>query len=160
VLSHVILEHGGTTLRYTGDEVYAVFGAPTPLDSHEVAAVNAAQAMQAARLELGARLEAAGIPSIAYGIGVHSGDLVSTIIGSDVRAQYAVVGNAVNLGARLCGEARAGEIVISNATFSALDRTEIWEAHTATLKGISGPLVVYRFQAPSSGDAVVAEPKA
>ena len=93
--------------------------------------------MHAAVDELNARLAEAGIPPVAYGIGINTGELVSTVVGSDVRRQYAVIGNSVNLGARLCAQAAAGEIVLSQATFDDLpDEPPQYTAYTTELKGI------------------------
>ena len=149
VLSHVILEHGGTTLRYTGDEIYAVFGAPNPSTDHETVGVETAIAMHAARPEINRRLAEAGIPPLDFGIGMHTGDLVSTVVGSAVRRQYAVIGNSVNMGARLCAQAKAGEIVVSEVTFGADSQmdTSAWESYQAELKGIEGTPTLYRFNA-------------
>ncbi len=153
VLSHVILGHGGTTLRYTGDEIYAVFGAPNPSTDHETVGVETAIAMHAALPEINRRLAEAGIPPLDFGIGMHTGDLVSTVVGSAVRRQYAVIGNSVNMGARLCAQAKAGEIVVSEVTFGALQfDTSGWEPYQAELKGIEGTPTLYRFH------VAVAEP--
>ncbi len=151
VLSRVILEQGGTVLRYVGDEVYAVFGAPVPSDDHAATAVACAGAMQAARPELNRRLADAGIPPVGYGIGINTGDLVSTVVGSDVRRQYAVIGNSVNLGARLCAEAASGEIVLSQTTFDdLLEKPPAYSEYTTTLKGIEGTPTLYRIEAAST----------
>jgi adenylate cyclase len=151
VLSRVILEHGGTVLRYVGDEVYAVFGAPIPSRDHAATAVTCAGAMQGAQPEMNRRLGDAGIPPVSYGIGINTGDLVSTVVGSDVRRQYAVIGNSVNLGARLCAEAAAGEIVLSQTTFDDLDaKPSACSEFTTTLKGIEGTPTLYRIATTST----------
>lgn len=157
-LSRVILDHHGTVLRYVGDEVYAVFGAPLALENHETTAVECARAIHATRAALNETLALVGIPSIDYGIGVNSGDLVSAVVGSSVRRQYAVIGNSVNLGARLCAQADVGEIVISQTTFDALgDHSDEWHPYAATLKGFATPQTAYRSTTPST-QPTVAEP--
>jgi adenylate cyclase len=146
-LAPIILDHDGTVLGYVGDEIYAVFGAPAPLVNHERVAVECARAIHAARDELNRSLAELSIPPIAYGIGINVGDLVSAVVGSDVRQQYSVIGNSMNLGSRLCAQAAAGEIVVSEATFSALDETTPpWDPYTTTLKGIDGTPTLYRIR--------------
>jgi adenylate cyclase len=156
VMSRVILERDGTVLRYVGDEVYAVFGAPVATDDHAAAALACAGAMHSVRDELNRRLAEAGIPPVAFGIGINTGDLISTVVGSDVRRQYAVIGNSVNLGARLCAQAAAGEIVISQATFDGLPAPPPeYTEYTTQLKGIDGTPTLYRIGAgvpASTGD--------
>jgi adenylate cyclase len=144
-LSRIILDHDGTVLRYVGDEVYAVFGAPLESSDHASAAVACAFAVQDANAALNEELSSRGLPAIAYGIGMNTGDLISTVVGSHLRRQYAVIGNAVNLGARLCALAGAGEIVVSDGTFLALDEgTVVSTTFSAELKGIEGMSTVHR----------------
>jgi adenylate cyclase len=107
--------------------------------------------MQAAQTELNRRLGDAGIPPVSYGIGINTGDLVSAVVGSDVRRQYAVIGNSVNLGARLCAEAAAGEVVLSQATFNDLtEQPPAYRQYTTTLKGIEGTPTLYRIEGAST----------
>ncbi len=144
VLSDVVFHHGGTVLRYTGDEILAVFGAPVVSDDHANEAVRAAIALHDARTALNERLGAAGLPALDYGIGVQSGAVVSAVMGSAVRRQYAVIGTALTLGARLCAEARAGETVVASETFAAVDDPPHADSFSTNLKGRAQAATLFR----------------
>jgi adenylate cyclase len=115
----VVFDHGGTVMQYVGDEVFAVFGAPIPQAEAAVTALRCAIGMQQAAAGLNGQLAERGLPPVAYGIAVHRGEVVAAHVGNEIRRQYAVVGDPVNVGSRLCGQARAGEVVVSDAV---LDR--------------------------------------
>jgi adenylate cyclase len=113
--TRIVFDHRGTVMQYVGDEVFAVFGAPIPQADAAATALRCAVAMQQAAGELNERLAERGLPPVAYGIGVHSGEVVAAHVGNEIRRQYAVVGDPVNVGSRLCGQATAGEVVASDA---------------------------------------------
>src|SRR3712207_2035840 len=113
--TRIVFDHGGTVMQYVGDEVFAVFGAPMPDPQAAATALRCALAMQQAADGLNDRLAEHGLPPVAYGIGVHRGEVIAVHVGNEIRRQYAVVGDPVNVGSRLCGQARAGEVVVSDA---------------------------------------------
>jgi len=117
--TRIVFDHGGTVMQYVGDEVFAVFGAPIAQPEAAATAVACAMAMQGAAAGLNDGLAERGLPPVAYGIGLHRGEVVAAHVGNEIRRQYAVVGDPVNVGSRLCGQARAGEVVVSGAV---LDR--------------------------------------
>ena len=108
-----IHRHRGTVMQFVGDEVFAVFGAPLPDDRGAAEAVRCAVAMQDEVDALDDRLTDAGLPRVGFGIGVHRGSVVAAHVGTEDRRQYAVVGEAVIVGARLCEWAGAGQIVLT-----------------------------------------------
>ena len=97
----VLFEHRGTLDKFVGDMVMALFGAPLADDEHADHAVQAALAMQAKLKELNAAWKAAGLPEIATGVGVNTGEMIAGTIGSDQVRSYTVIGDAVNLGSRI-----------------------------------------------------------
>jgi adenylate cyclase len=111
--TRVVFDHGGTVMQYVGDEVFAVFGAPVPQPDAAATALRCALAMQQAAAGLNELLAGRELPPVAYGIGVHRGEVVAAHVGNEIRRQYAVVGDPVNVGSRLCGQAGAGEVVVS-----------------------------------------------
>jgi adenylate cyclase len=116
-MNSVILREGGTVMQYVGDAVLAVFGAPDPLAGHQEHALRAAADMHRAQGELDARWSVHGLPPFGLGIGVSTGEVAAGFLGSEERAEYTVVGDAVNLAARLTDAARpAGTTIASAAT--------------------------------------------
>jgi class 3 adenylate cyclase len=110
-------KHGGTLNKFLGDGVMALFGAPIPHLDHPLRAVRAALAMQAGVAELDERRRRAGLPSVAIGIGVSTGDVVAGTVGAEERMEYTAIGDSVNLAARLQSAAKPGQILISQATY-------------------------------------------
>jgi adenylate cyclase len=101
VMTDVIRSHRGTLDKYVGDALMAFWGAPVADSQHAQHAVQAALAMQAALPALNQRFVARGWPALQVGIGVNSGPMVVGDLGSRHRRAYTVLGDAVNLGARL-----------------------------------------------------------
>jgi adenylate cyclase len=144
-VSAAVLAERGTIIQYVGDEVFAVFGAPLPRSDHADAALRCALAVQAGRGELEEALAGDRLPMVGFGIGVNTGEVVAVHAGSSFRRQYAVVGDPVNVGARLCAEARDGQVVASEATVSAANATAGGVAYHPTLKGVDRDLTAWRY---------------
>jgi adenylate cyclase len=111
----VIFEHGGTLDKFIGDAVMALWGAPIAHSDDPDRALEAAIAMQQAIEELNRGWAASGRPEIGVGIGISHGEVFAGNIGSHRRLEYTVLGDAVNVAARLCAEAGPGEILVSEA---------------------------------------------
>lgn len=129
-LTHVIREHGGTIDKYTGDGVMAFWGAPKAMADHARRAVDAALGMSAALARLNAERADAGQVRVRVGIGLNTGLMSVGNMGSDVRRAYTVVGDAVNLAARLEGLSRVYgvELVASQATMEqAVAAGDAWQ---------------------------------
>lgn len=110
-------KHEGTLDKFLGDAVMAVFGAPIPHEDHALRAVRTAVAMQAGVAALSHRRQASGQDPIAVGIGISAGEVVAGTVGTEERMEYTVVGDSVNLGARLESNAKPGQILISQRTY-------------------------------------------
>jgi adenylate cyclase len=101
VLSEVAAE-GGIVNKFGGDSVLAVFGSPlNPASDHPARAVRAAVRMRSALADFNRRQAEAGLPTIRAGFGVATGDVIAGNIGSQRKVEYTVIGDAVNLAARL-----------------------------------------------------------
>lgn len=109
-MQEVIEAHQGEVLEYAGDAILVVFGAPIDLPEHPRRAVECALAMVEvlARLNqewtrngLAKRWTALGVPEIRCGIGVHTGPVVAGNLGSRTHMKYGIVGDTVNVAARL-----------------------------------------------------------
>ena len=82
-----VLAEDGTVMQFVGDEVYAVFGAPLDRPDHTAAALRAALAIQDDLPELDGILAAEGLPTIRFGIGLHSGPAIAAHVGTPARRQ-------------------------------------------------------------------------
>src|SRR5206468_2916655 len=118
-----VIAHQGTLDKFIGDAVMAIFGAPVPLPDHAERACRAALAMIAELDDLQARWTAEGREPFRIGIGINSGDMVVGNLGSEQLFDYTVVGDGVNLGARLESLNKEYQtkvpIIISESTYEA-----------------------------------------
>lgn len=141
-----IFAHNGTVMQFVGDEVFSVFGAPRILDDPIRDARDAATDLLRDTPELAARLEAAGLPPIQFGMGLHAGQVVASHVGPADRRQYSVIGDPINVGSRLCGLAKGGQVVASEDAAG----SSTWlggTPETVSVKGIDRQLSVVRVDA-------------
>jgi adenylate cyclase len=143
-MTEVILEHGGMVDQFVGDAVMAVFGAPDPIDDHAARALRCALAMQARQANLNREADRSGRAHVAMGIGINTGRVVAGTVGGAGRLEYTVVGDAVNVAARLQSEAAAGEIVASASTVGAANGVKVEPIGARQVKGREEPVDVYR----------------
>ena len=102
-LTQAFLAEGGTVDKYIGDSVMVFWNAPHPQPDHVARACRAALAAKAASEALNAQFEAEGLSPFSVRLGIHSGIAVVGNVGSAERMNYTVLGNSVNLAARLEG---------------------------------------------------------
>ena len=143
-MTDVILANGGTLDKFVGDEVMALFGAPFPQPDHALRAVQVALKMQQAHENVMDMWEKRGMTRCPIGIGIATGELIVGEIGCRKRTDYTVIGRAANLGARLCGVAQGGEVIISQATYDLVkDDVEVEPIQGVKLKGVPEGVVIY-----------------
>jgi class 3 adenylate cyclase/CHASE2 domain-containing sensor protein len=122
-MTDCIMDHGGVVDKYIGDAIMAVFGVPfchteySEIQQDALNAVAACIAMHEKLHELNQQLRIERKPLIKFGIGLHTGQLVAGSVGGSRRLNYSVIGDAVNVAARL--EAMNKEIV-SDSPFNLL----------------------------------------
>lgn len=102
-MTRIVLEQGGMLDKYIGDAVMAVFGAPLEMADHTAAMCRVALAMQTALAEMRAGWVQRGLPAIEIGVGLNAGPMSVGNMGSEMRFDYTVMGDAVNLASRLEG---------------------------------------------------------
>lgn len=135
----------GALDKFIGDEIMAVWGAHVPLEDHAHKAVQAAIGMQRAIWKLNDLRIKRGQSPIQAGVGINSGELVAGYMGSSRAMNYTVIGDAVNIAARLCSAAAADEIVISGEVARRLQgRVPIEALPHRPLKGKSEVVELYR----------------
>ena len=144
----VIFEHGGTLDKFIGDAIMALWGSPIAHVDDPDRALRAAVAMQAAIARLNQRWAGEGRPEIGVGIGINHGDVFAGNIGSHRRLEYTVIGDAVNVAARLCAEAGPGEILVTESVLrAARDQVTCEYLPELALKGKTQMVQVYRVSA-------------
>lgn len=150
-LTRIVHEHHGVVDKFVGDSIMSLFGAPKSYGGDAEAAVRCAWAMVRERERLNAE---AAIP-LRIGIGIACGPVLAGCMGSENRLDYTVVGERVNLAARLCSVAGQMEVVVDETVRSQLTsdfKTEPLES--LSLKGFSGTVTAYRVVAvPDENDA-------
>lgn len=140
----VIHNHNGTIDNIIGDAIMVLFGAPISRDDDPLRAVRCALDMQAAMAGVNLKNARMGLPSLAMGIGINTGDVVAGNIGSVAHAKYSVIGAPVNLAARLESKAQVGEVLISHATYELVkDVVYILDEREIEVKGFSQPVKSY-----------------
>ncbi len=143
-MTEIIFEHGGTLDKYIGDELMALFGAPTATPDDAQNAVRAAAAMQNRIVSLNEELLAQGYWKVAVGMGLHTGEATIGYIGSDKRSEYTAIGDTVNLASRLQSNARNGQILISDATARAAgDIFPMTKQNPLTVKNRKKPVELF-----------------
>jgi adenylate cyclase len=122
-MSREIERHGGVIDKFIGDAIMALFGAPLAQPDSAGRALAAALAMEGALMELNHELVREGRPALAFGIGVNTAPVVAGNIGSQRRLNYSVIGDGVNIAARLQSLTRVPEyrtnILVSASTLAA-----------------------------------------
>ena len=142
IATKVIIQFGGFVDKFIGDAILGVFGVPAYRQDHVERAVRASIYLQhkLKRKDIGSN-KLLG----AVGIGIDTGVIVSGNIGSQVKMEYTVIGDCVNVASRLNGLAGPGEIIISNSVYAKLDHMVAVEAlPPQEIKGKPGLIDVFR----------------
>jgi class 3 adenylate cyclase len=142
-LGPLVFRYEGTIEHFAGDGVMVFFNDPIPFPDHAARAVRLAVEMRERVAELTERWRARG-HTLGFGVGVATGVATLGKIGFEGRFDYGAVGSVCNLAARLCAEARDGQILVSESVFVATRHLAEAEAIPAlTLKGFTHPVPTY-----------------
>ncbi|MDX8387995.1 MAG: adenylate/guanylate cyclase domain-containing protein [Ghiorsea sp.] len=131
----IIHQHKGVIDKFVGDEIMAIF----PKD--------AAKGAVQAGLEIQQAIEKSEVVNFDVGVGVHFGEALLGSIGTPDRRDYTVIGNIVNTGARFCGAAAGGQVIISEVVYNQLDevqQSQFTPNKPLQLKGKQESIVTYR----------------
>jgi adenylate cyclase len=138
-----VFAHRGTLDKFLGDGLMAYFGAPVPETEHPLLAVRCAQTMHAALAGLNAVRIARGQSPLRMGIGIHTGAAIVGAIGTDTRREFTVIGDTVNVAARIQDLTRSyrEDILLSEETASRLpDALALRAVDETVVRGRSQPV--------------------
>jgi class 3 adenylate cyclase/CheY-like chemotaxis protein len=142
-MGRLILAHEGTLERFTGDGLMVFFNDPIPVPDAPARAVRMAIAMRDRVAELAAKWRREGY-ELDLGLGIARGYATLGAIGFEGRWDYAALGTVTNLAARLCGEARPGQILVAPRVLAALDdQVDVEALGEMALKGFLRPVPVF-----------------
>lgn len=141
-----VQKHNGMVDKYIGDAMMAIFNAPLDLVNHPRAACDCAKDIVKNMEALNTELQAEGLPPIAIGIGVNTGEAVIGNMGSESRFDYTAIGDAVNCGARLESATKeAGVDILIGEKTESLCGYYLQELDPMPVKGKAKPLRVFTF---------------
>ena len=146
VMTDLVIKYDGTLDKYVGDEIMAFWGAPIEMEDHALKACRAAIEMMAILNKMNRDWENEGKPRLDIGIGVNTGDMVVGNMGSSSRMDYTLMGDNVNLGARLEGTNKVYKthIIISEFTYQYVkDHVITRELDLIKVKGKDRPVKIY-----------------
>jgi len=140
-MTRIVNEHHGVVDKFIGDSVMALFGAPKSYGNDALNAALCAAAMQLERAALNQIVPR----KLHLGIGIATGPVLAGNMGSENRSNYTVIGERVNLAARLCSIAERDETVISQFTREMLgDQVTVEEKEQLRLKGFDANVTAFR----------------
>ena len=138
-----IVEHGGTLEHFAGDGLHVWFNDPVEQPDHPLRAVRMAVAMREDVTQLAAGWARRGY-DLGFGVGISTGFATAGRIGFEGRYDYAAIGNAVIMASRLSGQAKAGEILLSQRSYAAVEHSvEADPIDGVQLKGVSHPVTAF-----------------
>lgn len=141
----IIFAFEGTLDKFIGDACMAVWGTPQSHVQDPLRAVQAAVEIQRVLHEFNESRVAMNKPPLLTGIGVNTGVVTAGNMGSPKRLEFTVIGDNVNIASRLCGEAKAGEVIISHETYERVkDYFICHELPPAKVKGKADFVRIYR----------------
>ena len=142
-MGQLILQHEGTLEHFAGDGMMIFFNDPLPVPNAAQRAILMALAMRERVKDLTVKWRKLGY-ELDFGVGIAQGYATIGAIGFEGRWEYGAIGNVPNLAARLCGEAKPGEILVSQRLLGSVD--ELVEAEPAgelSLKGFHRPIAAH-----------------
>jgi adenylate cyclase len=162
-MTEIVFEEGGTLDKYIGDALMAFWGAPLEQPEHALHACRTAVRFTQKLSELKMLWAAQGLPELEIGVGVNTGPMIVGNMGSDLRFNYTVMGDAVNLASRLeaLNKEYKTRILISESTFLLVrGQVSARKLGRAQVRGKQAPVPIYELRnldLPSQTDRMAIE---
>jgi adenylate cyclase len=145
-MGNLVERYGGTLEHFAGDGVMIFFNDPIPVERPAVKAVRMAVDLQRAFEPIAQAWERRG-HHVALGVGIAQGEATLGVIGFEQRWEYSAIGAVPNLAARLCGQAKGGEILIDAVTYADVsDVTDAEPVGPLQLRGFTQPIPAFRLK--------------
>ena len=147
-MSNPIFKHDGMIDKFIGDAIMAVFGAPQAGMNSAQCAIDAAKGMLEELIELNKQFAEQGLPQLEIGIGIHSGEAIAGNVGSLSCMDYTVIGDTVNVAARIESKTKElGQVLlVSEDTAEKSEMSDLAWVADVKLKGRDKTVNVYSFQ--------------
>lgn len=143
-MSEVIARHGGTIDKFMGDSIMVLFGAPRARKDDTRRAVRCAVDMQLAMGEVNRANRRVRMPELYMGIGINTGRVMAGMVGSAGHCEYVVIGEEVNLTARIEAFSLRGQVLVSDATLARCGGlAAVGEPMAVHVKGRSAPVTLH-----------------
>ena len=143
----VVFKYNGTLDKIVGDELMVLYGVPLKGEDDTDNAVKTAIKMFQALDKFNEKIVKEGYKPFKIGIGINKGKAVSGNIGSEQQMNYTVIGDTINLGARLCSHAKSGEILISSSVKGVISNDYAFKKiPSIEVKGKSKPIDVWLYK--------------
>lgn len=144
-MTRIVHRHQGTIDDIIGDGMLVLFGAPLWREDDADRAIACAIEMQLAMEQVNEINRMAGLPALALGIGIHTGDVVVGNIGSEQRTKYSVIGRNVNIASRVESMTTEGQIFATEATLAAVKaEVRVDGVQHFTPKGLAEPIAMHQ----------------
>ena len=148
LMGRIVTEHGGALVYFAGDGMMIVFNDPVEIEAPAERAVAMARAMRECFATLASRWRRRG-HEVGLGIGIAHGYATIGTIGVADRMDYSVIGRVVILAARLCAEAKAGEILVSSHVATLVEHSvPLAFSAEANLKGFHKAVPIFAVDSP------------
>lgn len=157
IMVGIVTRHGGVVDKFIGDAIMAVWGAPHSSERDAELAVAACIEMRTALAELNLRRLGRGKVPIRIGMGLHTGKAISGTIGSTERMEYTVIGDTVNMAARIEASTKSfgTDLLVSELTAQTMQGKFLMEkAGEVEVKGITEPLTLFKVRGYIGADGV------
>jgi adenylate cyclase len=152
-MGRLILEHEGTLERFTGDGMMVFFNDPVPVPNPAERAIRMAVAMRDRVRDLRIKWKKRGV-DLDLGVGIAQGYATIGAIGFEGRMDYGAIGTVTNLAARLCGEAKPGQVLVSQRMLGMVEElADAGEVGELVLKGFSKPVSAFNITGLKDGAA-------
>jgi adenylate cyclase len=142
-IGSVVMTHEGTIEHFAGDGVMILFNDPIPVAAHELAAIRMALEMRDKVGTLSAAWKKRGY-ELGFGVGIANGYATLGAIGFEERRDYGAIGPVTNMAARLCSEAKAGQVLISQRVFGKVEeQIQVEHVGELSLRGFQRAVTAY-----------------